>query len=216
MGISRGMNFTWAGQSCGSTSRVFLHESIHDQVVHKVVELVREKYKPGVPTNMETTMGPVINRAAYDCTMSYIESAKAEGARLVSGGGPPGNTPGIEGGYFISPTIFTDVQPHFKIAREEIFGPVMSVFKWSDENELLKVVNSTPYGLTASVYTQNINTAQRIVKQVEAGFIWVNDVSKHFLGVPFGGYKESGMGREECLDELLSFTQVKSVNFNLS
>jgi betaine-aldehyde dehydrogenase len=193
-----------------------LHESIHDKALEKVIEFVRKEYRPGVPTNIETTMGPVINKAAYDRVMSYIESAKAEGARLVMGGGPPKDIPDIKGGFFISPTIFTDVQPHFKIAREEIFGPVMAVFKWSKETELMEVVNSTPFGLTASVYTQSINTAQRIIKQVEAGFIWVNDVGRHFLGVPFGGYKESGIGREECLEELLSFTQVKSVNFNLS
>jgi betaine-aldehyde dehydrogenase len=161
-------------------------------------------------------MGPVINKVAYDRVMGYIESAKEEGARLVMGGKPPSDVPETKGGFFIEPTIFADVKPDFKIAREEIFGPIMAVFKWSEEAELIKIVNSTPYGLTASIYTQNISTAQRIVKQVEAGFVWVNQVGRHFLGVPFGGYKESGVGREECLDELLSFTKVKSVNFNLS
>jgi betaine-aldehyde dehydrogenase len=161
-------------------------------------------------------MGPVINKVAYDRVMGFIESAKEEGARLVMGGKPPRDIPGTEGGFFIEPTIFADVKPHFKIAKEEIFGPVMSVFKWSDEAEVIKVVNSTPYGLTASIYTQNINTAQRMVKKVEAGFVWVNQVGRHFLGVPFGGVKDSGVGREECLDELLSFTSVKSVNMDLS
>jgi betaine-aldehyde dehydrogenase len=216
IGVAGGMNFTWAGQSCGSTSRVFLHESIHDKVLERAVEIVTKRYKPGVPTSMETTMGPVINKVAYDRVMGYIESAKKEGARLAMGGKPPTDVPGIEGGFFIEPTIFADVKPDFKIAREEIFGPVMAVLKWSEETELIKIVNSTPYGLTASIYTQNMNTAQRIVKKVEAGFIWVNQVGRHFLGVPFGGYKESGVGKEECLEELLSFTQVKSVNFDLS
>jgi betaine-aldehyde dehydrogenase len=215
-GVARGMNYTWAGQSCGSTSRVFLHDSIHDKVLERVVEIVKKEYRPGVPTSMETTMGPVINKVAYDRVMGYIESAKEEGARLVMGGRPPSDVPKIKGGFFIEPTIFADVKPDFKIAREEIFGPVMAVFRWSEETELIKIVNSTPYGLTASIYTQNISTAQRIVKKVEAGFVWVNQVGRHFLGVPFGGYKESGVGKEECLDELLSFTQVKSVNFDLS
>jgi betaine-aldehyde dehydrogenase len=214
-GITRGMNFTWAGQSCGSTSRVFLHESHHDEVVQRVVEAVRARYKPGVPTEPSTTMGPVISRVAYDRVMSYIESAHQEGAQLVLGGKPPTGIPGIEGGYFIEPTIFTNVQPHMRIAREEIFGPVMSVFKWTDEQEVIRQANGTTYGLTAAIYTQNIATAQRTVSKMEAGFVWVNQVGRHFLGVPFGGYKESGLGREECLDELLSFTQIKSVNISL-
>lgn len=215
-GVARGMNFTWAGQSCGSTSRVFLHEAIHDEVLDKVVDYVKREYRAGVPTDMSTTMGPVISKAAEERVLSYIESAKQEGARLVHGGKAPEGIEGIKGGYFIEPTIFADVKPDMKIAREEIFGPVMGVFKWSDEAEMLRQVNDTHYGLTAAVYTKDIATAQSIVKQVEAGFVWVNQVGRHFLGVPFGGYKESGGGREESLDELLSFTQTKSVNISLA
>jgi betaine-aldehyde dehydrogenase len=180
-------------------------------VLGKVVEYVRKEYKAGVPTHMSTTMGPVISQAAFHRVTSYIESAKQEGARLVCGGKPPEGIEGIEGGYFIEPTIFADVKPDMRIAREEIFGPVMSVFKWSDEAEMVRQVNDTEYGLTAAVYTKDIATAQSIVKQVEAGFVWVNQVGRHFLGVPFGGYKESGGGREEALDEMLSFTQVSCV-----
>ena len=217
-GIARGMNFTWAGQSCGSTSRVFLHSSHYDEVIQKVVDFVQATYKAGVPTDMSTTMGPVISKAAQDRVLSYIESARSEGARLVLGGRKP--TTGIHeidaGGYFIEPTIFADVQPHMKIAREEIFGPVMAVFKWDDEAAMMQIVNSTQYGLTAAVFTKDIATAQRAVRKVEAGFVWVNQVGRHFLGVPFGGYKESGIGREESLEEMLSFTQVKSVNIALT
>ncbi|CAK7201823.1 hypothetical protein SEUCBS139899_004538 [Sporothrix eucalyptigena] len=214
-GVVAGMNFTWAGQSCGSTSRVFLHESHHDEVVRRVVESVQARFKPGVPTDPATTMGSVIDKVAYDRVLGFIESAHAEGATLVTGGKPPAGVAGIEGGYFIEPTVFTDVQPHMRIAREEIFGPVMSVFRWTDEADVVRQANSTPYGLTAAVFTENMATAQRTVAQLEAGFIWVNQVSKHFVGVPFGGFKESGQGREECLDELLSFTQTKSVNIFL-
>ncbi|KAL1965021.1 hypothetical protein VTN77DRAFT_6221 [Rasamsonia byssochlamydoides] len=214
-GVARGMNFTWAGQSCGSTSRVFLHESHHDEVLQRVCDYVKTHYTPGVPTDMSTTMGPVISKAAQERVLSYIESAKQEGAELVLGGKVPAGIPEIEGGYFIEPTIFANVQPHMRIAREEIFGPVMSVFKWSDEDEVIRQVNATPYGLTATIYTQNMATAHRTVPKIEAGFIWVNQVGRHFLGIPFGGVKESGTGREECLDELLSFTQTKSVNVSL-
>lgn len=166
VGVSRGMNFTWAGQSCGSTSRVFLHESIHDQVLEKVSEYVKKEFKPGVPTDMSTTMGPVISKAAQDRVLSYIDSANKEGAHLLTGGKVPEETADIKGGYFIEPTIFTGVKPEMKIAREEIFGPVMSVFKWSDEEEMLRIANSTQYGLTAAIYTRDISTAQTMVKKV--------------------------------------------------
>jgi betaine-aldehyde dehydrogenase len=216
-GVARGMNFTWAGQSCGSTSRVFLHESHHDEVLERVCQFVKTHYSPGVPTDMSTTMGPVISKAAQDRVLSYIASAIDEGATLVLGGKvPPSAGSAIEGGYFVEPTIFADVRPDMRIAREEIFGPVMSVFKWRDEDELIRQVNDTPYGLTAAIYTRSLSTAHRTAEKVEAGFIWVNQVGRHFLGVPFGGFKESGGGREECLDELLSFTQTKSVNLHLS
>ena len=216
VGVSRGMNFTWAGQSCGSTSRVFLHESIHDKVMDKVVDYVKNNFKPGVPTEMATTMGPVISKQAEERVLSYIDSGKKEGAKIVCGGGKANGIEQIKGGYFIEPTIFTGVNSNMKIAREEIFGPVMSVFKWSDENEMLRQVNGTEYGLTASIYTKDITIAQDMVRKVEAGYVWINQVGRHFLGVPFGGNKESGGGREESIDELFAFTQTKSVSINIA
>lgn len=216
VGIGRGMNFTWAGQSCGSTSRVFLHESIHDQVLEKVVQYVKKEFTPGIPTEMSTTMGPVISQAAQQRILKYIESGKQEGAKLLIGGKAPTGIKAIEGGYFIEPTIFANVNPDMTIAREEIFGPVMSVFKWKDEEDLFRQVNATEYGLTAAIFTKDITTAQKAVKRVESGYVWVNQVGRHFLGVPFGGVKESGGGREESLEELMSFTQTKSVNISLA
>lgn len=215
-GIAKGMNFTWAGQSCGSTSRVFLHESLHDGVIQRVCDFVKSHYTPGIPTDMSTTMGPVISKAAHDRVLSYIESAKKEGAELVLGGKVPEGHPAIKDGYFVEPAIFTNVQPHMRIAKEEIFGPVMSIFKWTNEDDLIRQVNETSYGLTAAIYTRDVSLVHRTVPRIEAGFIWVNQVGRHFLGVPFGGVKESGHGREEGLDELLSFTQTKSVNVSLS
>lgn len=218
-GITRGMNFTWEGQSCGSTSRVFLHESHHDAVLERVVALVQQQYRTGIPTDMSTTMGPAISKAAQDRIISFIESAKAEGARLVLGSQKldpnSDDNKNIKNGFFVPPTIFTDVAPHMRIAREEIFGPVTAVFKWSNEAKMLQQVNSTPHGLTASVYTSDTGTAHRVVPQIEAGYVWVNQVGRHFLGVPFGGVKESGLGREECLEEMLAFTRVKSLNVAL-
>jgi len=112
--------------------------------------------------------------------------------------------------------VFADVKPTMKIAREEIFGPVVGVLKWSDEAIMLEQVNAVDYGLTASIWTNDLGTAHRAAANVEAGFIWINDISKHFIGTPFGGYKQSGIGREECLEELLSFTQEKNININLA
>ena len=111
--------------------------------------------------------------------------------------------------------MFADVHPDMRIAREEIFGPVLSIFKWDDEGVMLEQVNAVEYGLTASIWTNDISTALRTAATVQAGFVWINEVSKHFLGAPFGGYKQSGIGREECIEELLRFTREKNIHVNL-
>lgn len=213
-GAVRGMNFTWAGQSCGSTSRVFLHETIHDEVLAKIAARAAQMHRPGDPTDTATTMGPLVSRAQRDRVLEFIASAQEEGARLVLGGGAPDN-PALRNGFFIAPTIFADVVPTMRIAREEIFGPVMSVFRWRDEDNLFAMVNGTEYGLTASIWTRDLKQAHRAVRRVQAGFVWVNQTGRHYLGVPFGGSKHSGLGREECLEELYEFTELKSVNFQL-
>jgi betaine-aldehyde dehydrogenase len=213
-GAVRGMNFTWAGQSCGSTSRVFLHASIHDEVLKQIAARVAETHRPGDPTDRATTMGPLISRVQFDKVMSYIASAKEQGARLVIGGKQPDDEQ-LRKGYYVEPTIFADVTPAMRIAREEIFGPVMAVFKWENEDELFRQVNDTEFGLTASIWTRDLVTAQKAVRRVDAGFVWVNQTSRHYLGVPFGGVKQSGLGREESLEEMLDFTELKSVNMQL-
>jgi betaine-aldehyde dehydrogenase len=211
--VVSGMNFTWCGQSCGSTSRAFLHEAIYDAVVERIASKAA-RYKPGIPTDPATTMGAIVSRPQFDKVMRYIESAKREGATLVCGGKSP-DDPALAGGTFIEPTVFADVTMEMTIAREEIFGPVLSVLKWSDEAAMLEQVNRVEYGLTASIWTNDLVTAHRTAAAVEAGFIWINDTSKHFLGTPFGGFKQSGLGREECLEELIAFTQEKNIHVNL-
>lgn len=213
-GLVAGMNFTWCGQSCGSTSRAFIHEKIYDSVLERVKQRIKY-WKPGVPTDPSTTMGAIISQVQFDRITSYIDSAKSEGARLISGGGRP-NDPNLAKGLYIDPTVFADVTPSMRIFREEIFGPVVGVIKWRDECTMIEQVNSVEYGLTASIWTNDLTTAHRVAAEVEAGFIWINDVGKHFLGTPFGGYKQSGIGREECLEELISFTQEKNININLA
>ena len=205
-----GMNFTWCGQSCGSTSRAFIHEKICDTVLERV-----KTRNPVIPTDPATTMGAIISRAQFDRVMAYIDSANREGARLLTGGGRPSD-PALAKGRYIEPTVFADVTSSMRIFKEEIFGPVVGVVKWSNETEMFEQVNSIEYGLTASIWTNDLTTAHRAAANVEAGFIWINDVSKHFIGAPFGGYKQSGIGREECLEELLSFTQEKNININLA
>lgn len=212
-GAVAGMNLTWAGQSCGSTSRVFLHASHYDVILKKIVAAC-ERYTPGEPTDPSTTMGPLISRAQFDRAMTYIGAGIDEGARLLCGGSPA-MAAGFEKGFFIQPTVFCDVTPTMRIAREEIFGPVLSVFRWDDEDTLFDMVNDTDYGLTAAIFTRDLATAHRAAARVEAGYVWVNHAGPHHIGAPFGGYKQSGMGREEGLDELLSSTQIKNVNIKL-
>jgi betaine-aldehyde dehydrogenase len=209
----RGMNFTWCGQSCGSTSRAFLHESIYDRVLDKIIAAARA-IKPGLPTDDATEMGCLVSKAQFDKVMGYIAAGQAEGAKLVAGGKKP-DDPKLAKGFYIEPAIFAGVTPQMRIAKEEIFGPVLSVFKWRDDDEMFEAVNAVDYGLTTSIWTKDLKTAHRAAARVEVGFVWINTVGAHFLGAPFGGYKQSGMGREESADELLEYTQIKNVNVAL-
>ena len=205
-----GMNFTWCGQSCGSTSRLFVHESIHDQVLEGMLQAIRH-YQPGIPTDMVTTMGCIVSQQQHEKIMSYIALGQQEGATLAYGGLRPSD-PALAKGWFVQPTVFTNVTQKMRLANEEIFGPVLSVIKWRDEAEMIEQVNAVEYGLTASIWTQNLATAHRTAARVQAGFVWVNHVGSHFIGASFGGYKQSGIGREEGFDELLTYTQHKNVH----
>jgi betaine-aldehyde dehydrogenase len=153
----------------------------------------------------------MINQAQFDKVQYYVNLGKEEGSQLVLGG--QHRTDGdMKDGLFISPAIFSDVDPNSRMAREEIFGPVMAVMPFSGYDEGLALANDTDLGLTAAVYTKDLTVAHRFANDVEAGFVWVNDSSRHFIGAPFGGYKNSGIGREEDIEELESYTQVKNVN----
>lgn len=210
-GIVGGMNFTWSGQSCGSTSRVFLHREIHDQVLDRVTRMLLEKHKPGIPTDPATTMGALVSRAQLEKVQGFVSSARDEGARLVCGGKQPADE-SLKEGFFFEPTIFADMKPHMRLAREEVFGPILSVFSWSDEEQLWKDVNAVDYGLTGSIWTRDLDTAHRAARRIHTGFVWINNTSQHFIGAPFGGVKQSGIGREECFEELLEFTYTKNIN----
>jgi hypothetical protein len=209
-GAIRGMNFTWQGQSCGSTSRVFVDRAIHDEFLARLVAAV-EPLKQGAPDDWTTETGSMINQAQFDKVQYYVNLGKEEGSNLVLGG--QHRTDGdMKDGLFISPAIFSDVDPNSRMAREEIFGPVMAVMPFNGYDEGLALANDTDLGLTAAVYTRDLTLAHRFANDVEAGFVWVNDSSRHFVGAPFGGFKNSGIGREEDIEELESYTQVKNVN----
>ncbi|NLS07359.1 aldehyde dehydrogenase family protein [Rhizobium sp. P32RR-XVIII] len=208
-----GMNFGWQGQSCGSTSRLMLHEDIHDAFVERVLEHVRA-IRVGHPLNDGVTMGPINSKAQYEKVLSYIRLGQEEGARLIFGGSRPQGD-AFERGYWVEPTIFADVAMSMRLAREEIFGPVLSILKWRDKDDVIAMANDIDLGLTASVWTRDLNRALHAAQRLEAGYIWINGVGTHFRGVPYGGFKNSGVGREEGLDELLSYTEVKAVNILL-
>ena len=205
-----GMNFAWSGQSCGSTSRLMLHESLHDQVLADIEAQVA-KINLGDPLDMNSGMGPVNSAGHYKHVMGLIEAGKQEGARVVIGGGRP-TGPQFEKGYWVEPTIFADVTMDMRIAREEVFGPVLSVFKWREVDEVIEMANALDLGLTAAVWTNDIKTAMDTARRIDSGLVWINGTGRHWLGTGFAGWKNSGLGREECLEEILSYTQSKSVH----
>ena len=212
-GAVKGMNFTWNGQSCGSTSRLFLHESIHDEVMAGILEKIKV-YRPGIPTDIKTTMGAIISQAQLNKVLKYIDLGISEGATLACGG-KRADAPELKNGYFVEPTVFTNVKANMRIAMEEIFGPVLSVIKWSDEETMFQQVNAVDYGLTGAVFTRDLATAHKAASRIESGVVWVNNTSSHFIGAGFGGYKQSGIGRDESIEELLFNTQSKNINITL-
>ncbi len=213
-GAVAGMNFARsAGQSCGSTSRLLLHESIADDVLDRVARRM-SAIRIGSPLDPATEMGTLSTRAQYDKTLRYIGIARDEGAQVVTGGGRPAGL--AEGpGLFVAPTLLRGVRPDMRIAREEVFGPVLAAITFTDEDEAITIANAVDYGLTASVWTSDIRLAHRVAFALDAGYLWINGSAAHFTGVPFGGVKRSGVGREESLGELLSYTQLKTLNIML-
>jgi betaine-aldehyde dehydrogenase len=208
------MNFRYAnGQSCNSTSRVYLHDDIYDATLPKIVTRVAA-LRVGIPMDAMTDMGCLSSKAQLEKSMLYVRIGQEEGARLLYGGRRPSD-PALAGGYFLEPTVFADVSDDMRIAREEIFGPIVSILRWSDEGDVVARANALEYGLTASIWTHDLDRAHRLASRVEAGYVWINGASTHHVGVPFGGYKQSGSGREESIDELLECTQIKNVMVKL-
>jgi len=205
----KGMNMNRQGQSCSSTSRVYVHESLHQEVLAEIVRLA-QALPVGFPWIETNELGPIVSEKQFLRVTGYIEAGQREGARLVTGGTPPA-APELRDGYFVLPTVFDGVNQGMRIAREEIFGPVMSVFTWRDIEEVLAQANGLSYGLTAAIVTQNLAQAMEAAERIEAGYVWINGNGR-YLGAPYGGWKHSGLGVEETFDELLSYTQIKNVH----
>jgi betaine-aldehyde dehydrogenase len=205
----KGMNMNRQGQSCSSTSRVFVHESLHRPVLDEIVRLANA-LPVGFPWIESNELGPVVSERQLARILDFIDSGRKEGAQLVTGGDKPKDAM-LANGFFLRPTVFDGVRQRMRIAREEIFGPVMSVLPWSDSAEMLADVNSVQYGLTAAIVTTRLDLAMQTAEQVDAGYVWINSNGR-YLGEPYGGWKQSGLGVEECFEELLSYTCVKNVN----
>jgi acyl-CoA reductase-like NAD-dependent aldehyde dehydrogenase len=206
----RGMNFGWQGQSCGSTSRLLLHADIFDATVELIRSMV-SRIKIGDPLDPETGMGPMNSRMQLERTLGFISDAKQAGANLITGGGQPKGDI-FKRGYWVEPTVFSDVPTSARLWRDEVFGPVLSIVRWTDDEEALRLANDNELGLTAGIVTNDIGKAMRMSKRLRTGYIWINTIGSHYTGVPFGGMKGSGIGREESIEEMFSYTETKSIN----
>ncbi|SDG71678.1 MULTISPECIES: aldehyde dehydrogenase [unclassified Bradyrhizobium] len=202
--------FAATGQTCIAGSRLLVHRSIHDQFVERVVAFAR-RAKKGDPLLASTQVGPVTTPPQYRKILDYIDVAKGEGATCVLGGGPATGPDIGEGGYFVEPTIFTGVHNRMRIAQEEVFGPVLACIPFDDDEEAIAIANDTTFGLAAGFWTQDIRRILRVSERLQAGTVWVNTYRVISYLSPLGGYKHSGIGRENGLDSIQNYLQTKSI-----
>ncbi len=200
------------GEVCNAGSRILVDAKIHDEFVHKFQEKAKASFSPGDPLDPATTMGPLVDKGQQKRVLGYIDIGKKEGAKLEFGGAVP---KGLEQGAYVVPTLFSGVKNKMRIAQEEIFGPVGTVLPFKKIDDAIEIANDSIYGLAASIWTSNVNIAHKAARDIEAGVVWVNCFDHGDMTQPWGGFKQSGMGRDKCLETLLTVTQTKSVWMHL-
>ncbi|RFU76014.1 aldehyde dehydrogenase nad+ [Trichoderma arundinaceum] len=199
------------GQVCTSTSRIYVQDTIYDEFLEKFTQRTKEAAKKiGDPFHEDTYQGPQVSKAQFEKVLGYIDDGKKSGARVLHGGAKHGDK-----GYFIQPTVFADTTEDMKIVKEEIFGPVVAISKFSTEAEVIAKANDTSYGLAAAVFTEKVARAHKVARKIQAGMVFINSSGDSHFGIPFGGYKSSGIGRELGQYALDAYTQSKAVHVNL-
>jgi aldehyde dehydrogenase (NAD+) len=203
--------FGATGQTCMAGSRLLVQEDVHDALLEKIVQRT-SKIRLGDPMSPDTEMGPVSNLPQLNKVLSYLDVALKDGAKVAYGGVVDPEL----GGLFVQPTVLSGVTNEMRIAQEEVFGPVLCVIKFRDEDEAIAIANDTRFGLAAAVWTQNVHRAHRVAHRLRAGTVWINAYRVVSYAVPFGGYKESGIGRENGMDGIREYTETKAVYVELS
>lgn len=204
--------FAATGQTCIAGSRLLVQESIHDKFIEKLTTLAK-KARMGDPMSQDTQIGPITTPQQYNKVLAYIDIAKQDGAQLLMGGGAA-TRPECGDGWFIEPTIFSGVKNKMRIAQEEVFGPILAIIKFKDDDEAIAIANDSNFGLGAGIWTSDIGRAFRLSERIQAGTVWVNTYRAVSYMSPFGGYKDSGLGRENGIDAIREYLQVKSVWIN--
>ena len=205
--------FSNMGEVCNAGSRLLVDRRIHADFVQRFTELGKDAYQPGDPLDPATNLGPLVTRESQQRVLKLIEQGKRDGAKVAFGGDAPS---ALSAGAYVTPTLFTDVRNDMSIARQEIFGPVAAVIPFDGVDEAIAIANDTIYGLAAGVWTRDIDKAFKLVREIEAGVIWINSFDEGDMTQPFGGYKQSGHARDKCFDSFRSYTQTKSAWFRIT
>ena len=200
------------GQVCTATSRLYVQDTIYDKFLEAFKKQTKEGTKIGSQFDADTNHGPQVSKAAQEKILAYLDTAKSDGAELILGGQQSGIP---EKGYFVEPTVFANCSNDMRIVREEIFGPFVVIQSFKTEDEAVEKANDTEFGLGAAVFTRDIMRGHRVAGAIEAGMVWINSSQDSHFGIPFGGYKQSGIGRELGAYALSAYTQVKAVHVNL-